>query len=85
MREDLRHALTSLAKAPGFSVLVLLTLALGIGANTAIFSVVDQVLLSPLPLPRPKELVRVQERHARPLNITGATFHDIRERTRTFE
>ena len=85
MREDLRHAFISLAKAPGFSMLVLLTLALGIGANTAIFSVVDQVLLSPLPLPRPGELVRVQERHARPLNITGATFHDLRERTRTLE
>ena len=83
MRDDLRHAFSALAKAPAFTLLVLLTLALGIGANTAIFSVVDQVLLSPLPLPSPEELVRVQEQHGRLLNVTGATFHDIRERTRT--
>src|SRR4051812_16967433 len=83
MREDLRHAFVALAKAPAFTLLVLLTLALGIGANTAIFSVVNQVLLSPLPLPSPQELVRVQERHGQVLNATGATFHDLRERTHT--
>src|SRR5690348_14132930 len=83
MRDDLRHALIALTKARSFTVLVLLTLALGIGANTAIFSVVNQVLLSPLPLPASQELLRVQERHGQLLNLTGATFHDLRDRTRT--
>lgn len=85
MRDDLRHAFVALVKAPGFTALVVLTLALGIGANTAIFSVVDQVLLSPLPLPAPNELIRVQEQHGRLLNLTGATFNDLRERTSGFE
>lgn len=43
---------------------------------------VDQVLLSPLPLHAPEALVRIQERHRRAANLTGATFHDLRERTR---
>lgn len=77
MWDDLRHSLLALAKAPAFTLLVVSTLALAIGANTAIFSVVDQVLLSPLPLPNPQQLVRVQERHGRLLNVTGATFHDL--------
>jgi hypothetical protein len=59
MIADLKFALRMLVKAPGFTVIAILTLTLGIGANTAIFSVLDAVLLHPLSFPKPNELVAV--------------------------
>src|SRR5262249_40136475 len=56
MLTDLRYAFRVLLKSRAFSVIAILTLALGIGANSAIFSVIDTVLLRPLPFPRPNEL-----------------------------
>jgi predicted permease len=82
---DLRFAWKQLAKNPGFSVVVILTLALSIGANTAIFSVVDALLLRPLPYPEPQRLGSLMQRISRPsnysypVNIDRDTWRQLRD------
>jgi len=74
--EDLRFGLRMLARNPGFTAVAVITLALGIGATTAIFTVVNAVLLRPLPYPHPEELVYVQEVYER---LGGIPFAGIME------
>ena len=85
---DLRYAARRLGGKPGFTAAGILTLALGIGATTAIFSVIEGVLVKPLPYPRPERLVALSHVapgfHIKDLNIAASLYFIYREESRVF-
>ncbi|MEX0907693.1 MAG: ABC transporter permease, partial [Gemmatimonadota bacterium] len=88
LRQDLRFSLRAAGRTPLFTIMAVLTLALGIGANSAVFGVVKSVLLDALPYGEPTELVRVQSRFETTDHDVGAlsagTIQDVLERQRSF-
>ncbi len=92
MRElsaDLRVGARTLARSPGFAAVALMTMALGVGANTAIFSILNGVLLKPLPYPEPDRIVRVWENNLgrgwSTFSLSPLNYWDWRDRNRTLE
>ena len=87
--QDIRHAVRLIARRPALSGIIVATLALGIGANTAIFSLVNTVLLRPVPYPDAERLVQVWEQHLprgfRTLPVRPANFFEWKGRTASFE
>src|SRR5205809_2468511 len=85
---DVRHAARNLLRSPGFAIVTILTLALGIGANTAIFSVVNAVILRPLRYPQPDRLIYISSQFPQmgfdQFWVSPPEFMELQERTRAF-
>jgi MacB-like periplasmic core domain len=89
LRQDLRHTVRSLSRAPGFAATAIVVTALGVGATTATFSILDSAWLRPLPFPEPERLVRVWQdqtfRGYPQLEVSPPNFRDFQRMSRSFE
>ena len=85
-RRDLRYSLRSLLRSPGFAITAILLVTIGIGANAAIFTLADFVLVRPLPFPEPDRLVKVWEKHPgySLMELSPANYRDINAATTSF-
>ena len=87
--QQLRHVFRSLARTPMFTIVTLITIGLGIGANTAIFSVINGIILKPLPYPNPEELVSVMQTAPAigipDCELAPADYFTFREENQTFQ
>lgn len=88
LRQDVRYALRGLRRSPGFAAVAILSLALGVGANTAIFSLMDAILIRPLPVDRPGELVEFLQKYPNEPRMNGSwswpSYEHIRGHNRAF-
>jgi predicted permease len=87
LAQDIRYGLRQLRKDPGFTLVVILTLALGIGATTVVFSVFNTVVLRPFPFEEAHRLVRIRELTPQgdPMSVSDANFLDFRDQSRSFQ
>lgn len=89
LRRDVRHTLRSLRQSPGFALVAVLALALGIGANSAVFSVVNGVLLTPPPFSEPERVVHLQGNIAQAgledISLSVPEYFDLATLSRAFE
>ncbi len=87
LRQDLRYTARTLARSPGFALTAMLVLALGVGANTAAFSVTDFVLIRPLPFPEPERLVRLWEKVPgySQMELSPANYVDWKHMSKSFD
>src|SRR5580692_1816904 len=89
VRNDCRYAARRLRRSPGFTLAAVLTLALGIGANVAVFTVVQAVLLNPLPYPHPEQLVRVFDdlrgSNSRDIGLSAPALWDLQDKSGIFQ
>src|SRR5271166_656708 len=89
MKDQLKHVLRRLMRSPMFTIVTLITIGVAVGANTAIFSVINGVLLRPLPYPDPERLVSVAQSaptlNLPDMNLAAADYFNFREENRTFE
>ena len=89
MWRDLKHGIRVLIKNPGFTIIAIVSIAIGVGANAAMFSVADGLVFRPLPVPRASEVVSIlgqaRDTGFGNRNVSYPDYLDLRDRSRTFE